>query len=182
MHVLIGVTGSIAASKTPHLVTACVSRGDSVRVVMTDSAQRFVGPETFRSLSGNPVITSLWLDQEQFSTLHVNLAEWADVIAVVPATANIIGKLACGVLDDVLTCIIYAADCPVLVAPAMNTNMWRHPVVQENCRKLRAAGYHLVEPETGRLASGAVGVGRLADIDGIADAVSRLVEPAEDEH
>jgi len=176
VNVVVGVTGSIAAYKAAGLVTGLVGRGHDVRVVMTENARRFVGPETFRSLSGNAVITSLWVPEERFSTLHVELAGWADVIAIVPATANVIGKLACGILDDVLTCTVYAAGCPVLLAPAMNMGMWEHPVVETNCRKLRELGYELIEPETGRLATGALGKGRLADVAKIADAIQDILD------
>src|SRR5438105_2586262 len=154
------VSGGIAAYKVADLVSQLVQAGCLVRVAMTAAATRFVGGATFHGLSGNPVQTDLWANSGQAEP-HVALGDWAQVALVAPATANLVAKLARGISDDLVTATVLAARCPVVVAPAMNDAMWAKPVVQENLDLLRGRGIVVVEPESGRLASGHVGSGRL---------------------
>ncbi len=162
MRVLVGVTGSIAAYKAAEVVSSLRKAGVDVAVVMTENATRLVGPATFRSLSGNPVRVGLWEDVAG-KPIHIAMAVEYDVVAVVPATANIIGKAANGICDDLLSTVLVSTRAPVVVAPAMNENMYLNAVVQENIGKLKRRGYVFVEPERGWLACGVEGVGRLAD-------------------
>src|SRR5579872_2951373 len=159
--VLLGVCGGIAAYKAAALTSTLVQRGIDVTVVMTDDAQRFVGPLTFAALTRNHVYTSLWEEQEKIP--HIALVRNADVFAIVPATANTIAKLAHGIADDLLGNAALAAAIPTIVAPAMNASMYAHPATVENLRTLRARGMTIVEPESGFLAEREHGIGRLAD-------------------
>lgn len=171
-NVLLGITGSIAAYKAASVLRGLTARGHSVRVVMSKGAQEFVTATTFRALSGRPVATDLFIAEAQASLVHVELAEWADALAVVPATANIIGKFAAGIADEVVSCTWMACDCPKLIAPAMNDRMWASPAVQENCEKLkRLEKVYFVGPVEGRLASGKVGVGALAPVEEIVEKI-----------
>ena len=160
--VIVGVTGGIAAYKACSLVTSLRARGASVRVLMTEAATWFVTPTTFASLSGNEVGVKMFGVDLGDEMQHIHLQEYGEVMLVAPATANCLGKVAAGVCDDLLTTSIAAATYPVLFAPAMNFQMWGNPIVQANVAKLRSLGYGIVMPEYGRLASGAVGAGRLA--------------------
>ena len=173
--VLLGVTGSVAAYKAVELASRLTRDGQEVITLMTAAAREFVQPLSFQSITHNQVFTDLWQRSRQFDPLHVGLAERADAVVIAPATANIIGKLARGVLDDVITCTVYATDAPVVIAPAMNDRMYNHPVVQENVKRLAALGYRLIGPATGRLASGKEGIGRLADLDDIQRAVAEVL-------
>ena len=155
------VSGGIAAYKVADLVSQLVQAGCLVRVAMTAAATRFVGGATFHGLSGNPVQTDLWANSGQAEP-HVALGDWAQVALVAPATANLVAKLAGGHSDDLVTATILAARCPVVVAPAMNDAMWAKPAVIANLAVLRERGITIVEPESGRLASGHLGAGRLA--------------------
>ena len=175
---LLGVTGSIAAFKAADLAAHLVKEGAEVTVIMTKSAQRFVAPLTFETLSRRPVITTLWERGPVLEPVHVELADWADLLIVAPATANFIGKLAHGIADDMLSCTAVTMITPPLIAPAMNDSMYRHPAVQANLRTLRARGCVFVGPVKGRLASGKVGMGRLADIDDILAAVRHALKTA----
>jgi phosphopantothenoylcysteine decarboxylase/phosphopantothenate--cysteine ligase len=166
MNVLIGVTGSIAAYKAAEVVSRLRKAGVDISVVMTENATRLIGPATFRSLSGNPVRVGLWEDVSG-KPLHIAMAAEQDVVAVVPATANIMGKIANGICDDLLSTIVISTKAPVVMAPAMNENMYLNPAVQENMEKLRRRGCIFVEPGTGWLACGVYGLGRLADPDRI---------------
>ena len=189
--VVLGVTGSIAAFKTPHIVSRLTSLGANVIVVMTENATRFIAPLTFETLSGNEVVISMWPDSkvgvadlEEVASgterlMHVRLGEVADLAIVAPATANIIGKMAGGIADDFLSTELMAMTCPVLVAPAMNVNMLESDAVSENVSTLKERGVIIVEPATGRLASGAVGRGRLADPDVIVDAALAVLVPGD---
>ena len=190
--VVLGVTGSIAAFKAPSIVTGLVSKGANVVVVMTENATRFVAPLTFETLSGNEVLTDMWSEKRANVTPaaqavrgedhldHIHLAEAADLVIVAPASANIIGKMAGGIADDFLSTEILAMTCPVVVAPAMNVNMMNSEAVEENVAILRSRGVHIAEPETGRLASGASGRGRLADSSDIVELATRLLLPPQD--
>ncbi len=174
-NIILGVSGSIAAYKAASVLRGLMARGHAVQVVMTPSACRLVTPTTFRALSGRPVVTELFADEGQVGLQHIELAEWVDVLAVAPATANFIGKAAGGIADEILSCTWMACDCPKLVAPAMNDRMWASPAVQRNAAYLRGLpGVTFVEPVEGRLASGRVGVGHLAPIDEIVEAVHAM--------
>lgn len=162
MNILLGVTGGIAAYRACELVSLAVKAGHAVRVVQTANATRFVGPVTFEALSGRPVMLDTFAD----ALAHIELAKWADVAAVAPASANVLGKLACGLADDALTTVLMALPrgrrC--VLAPAMNTEMWLHPVVVRNLRWLDELGrYDVVAPTEKRLACGDVGPGGLAE-------------------
>ena len=164
-NVILGVSGSIAAYKAASVLRGLMSKGHDVQVVMTEAAQRLVTPATFRALSGRPVVTNLWIPEEQAGLVHVELAEWADVLAIVPATANIIGKITCGIADEVLSCTWMACDCAKVIAPAMNDRMWLSPAVQRNVAELKKLdGVHVIEPVEGTLASGRIGAGHLAPV------------------
>jgi len=173
--VLLGVSGGIAAYKSVELLRRLVKAGADVRVVMTASAQKFIQPLTFEALSRQPVERDLFPESGDPRVIHVDLAKWADLIVVAPATANSLGKLANGLADDLLSCILLAAESPVLLAPSMESQMYRHPSVQRNLEWLRSAGYRLMEPGTGELASGDSGVGRLPEPLEIAAAVESLL-------
>lgn len=159
--IVVGVTGGIAAYKTASLVSALVQRGAQVDVIMTAEAEKFVGPLTFSALTARPVYSSLWESPEKIP--HIRLVREAQVAIVVPATANLIAKLAQGIADDMLTTALLAARIPLLIAPAMNDAMYRSGATQDNLRILRERGYTIVEPETGFLAERESGIGRLAN-------------------
>jgi len=174
-HVILGVTGSIAAYKAAATLRGLMGRGHVVQVVMTPSAQRLVAPTTFRSLSGRPVVTEMFAEDGQVGLQHVELAEWAHVLAVAPATANFIGKVANGIADEILSCTWMACDCPKVLAPAMNDRMWAADAVQRNSRYLRSLpGVHFIEPVEGRLASGRVGMGHLAPVETIVEVIHKV--------
>src|SRR6516225_7146311 len=160
MRIALLVSGGIAAYKIVDLASALIHAGCEVRVAMTPSATRFVGPPTFQGVTGNPVLTGLW-PADGAAEPHVFLGDWAQLILVAPATANVIGRIAGGRSDDIVTATLLAARCPVVVAPAMNDAMWIKSVVQDNVAILRRRGFTVVEPESGRLASGHEGAGRL---------------------
>ena len=175
--IVLGVTGGIAAYKAAELVRELVRAEAQVHVVMTQSAQAFITPLTFQTLSGNPVITELFSLIEESEIGHISLADKAEVLAIAPATANIIGKIAGGIADDMLSTIIMATKAPVLLAPAMNVHMWENPICQENIAKLRSRGYHFIDPETGELACGYEGKGRLAEVSAIVEEICALLSP-----
>ncbi len=167
--ILLGVTGGIAAYKSAALTSTLVQRGAIIDVVMTAEAERFIAPLTFASLTARPVYTSLWDAPERIP--HIRLVREADVALVVPATANVIAKLANGIADDLLTTALLAARIPIVLAPAMNDAMFRNPATQENLRALRERGCEFVEPERGFLAEREHGVGRLASEEALIDAL-----------
>ena len=172
--VVLGITGSIAAYKAADLASKLTQEGAVVDVVMTDSAAKFITPLTLRSITNRPVVTDMWELTTEFSIEHVALAEAADVVVIAPATANIIAKLAVGIADDMLSCTVLATEAPVVIAPAMNVNMYQNSVTQDNLTKLKDRGFTIIDPEYGRLASGKMGQGRLADIDKIIDAIKQV--------
>jgi phosphopantothenoylcysteine decarboxylase/phosphopantothenate--cysteine ligase len=176
--VLLGVTGGIAAYKACSLTRLLTQAGALVQVVMTRSAERFVGPATFAALSGRPAYTDLW--EEPGSVLHVRLAHEADVAVVAPATANVIAKLAFGIADDLLTSTLLESPCPLVVAPAMHTGMWEHEATQANVRILEARGARIIGPVTGALAHGDEGMGRLAEPEDIFVATEDVVARGRD--
>jgi phosphopantothenoylcysteine decarboxylase/phosphopantothenate--cysteine ligase len=165
------VTGGIAAFKTATLVSQFVQDGCGVTVAMTRHARRFVTPLTFQALTGRPVLTTLWAAHDPGALEHLRPTETADLIVVAPATANIIGKLAGGLADDLVSTLLLAAACPVLLAPAMNARMWQHPAVQRNVAFLREQGILFVGPEDGWLACGDVGPGRMSAPEALRAAV-----------
>jgi phosphopantothenoylcysteine decarboxylase/phosphopantothenate--cysteine ligase len=169
--VVLGVTGCIAAYKACEIVRSLMRADVRVKVVMTEAATRFVGPLTFRTLTGEPVVNSLWDDATTSRVFHVSLAEEADVFLIAPCTANVLAKLAHGAADDILTTTALATEAPMIIAPAMNTHMWRDDATQENLAVLRERGAIVVEPDSGELACGDVGEGRLAGIEEVAAAV-----------
>ncbi len=177
MRVTVGVSGGIAAYKAAELVRALQRQALEVHVVMTESATRFIQPLTFAALTGHKVITSLWDETNSTegaydsSIEHIGEAQWAEALVVAPATANLLAKFAHGIADDFLTTMYLATQAPVLVAPAMNVNMWEHPATRANLDILRQRGVKVIEPGTGDLACGMIGTGRMAEPDAIADAV-----------
>jgi phosphopantothenoylcysteine decarboxylase/phosphopantothenate--cysteine ligase len=164
-NIIFGVTGSIAAFKAAEIVSRLKRQGFDITVVMTKSAQNFVSPLTFRTLSQNKVITDIFIEDSMYDPQHISLTNKADIIVIAPATANIIGKLASGIADDALTSIVMAIDAPLLIAPAMDDRMYLNPITQKNIRTLQDVGYKFIGPEKGRLASGRIGVGRMADVE-----------------
>ena len=173
--IVLGITGGIAAYKAVDIASKLTQAGARVDVVMTESAIRFITPLTLRSLTGRPVVTSMWELDSEFSIEHVALAEAADIVVIVPATANIIAKLAAGISDDILTCTVLATKAPVMVAPAMNVNMFENSVTQDNLAKLKTRGFTIVDPAYGRLASGKIGLGRLAETETIIGAIKQVL-------
>jgi len=178
--IVLGVTGSIAAYKAVELLRELVKAGASVKVVLTQSAQRFVTPLTFATLSRQEVMTDLFTLDYDAKIRHIAATEGADLLLVAPATANTIGKFARGLADDLLTNLFLASTRPVLLAPAMDADMYRHPAVQENLERLRAWGVRIVGPAEGELASGMWGPGRLAEIPEILQAVTEILQPMND--
>ena len=173
--VVLGITGSIAAYKSAELASRLTQSGVKVDVVMTDAAQKFISPLTLRSLTHRMVASDMWESVEEHRINHVSMAQVADVVVIAPATANIIAKLACGMADDLLSSIVLATKAPVIIAPAMNVNMYDNRVTQENITKLRERGFFIVEPSTGHLACDAVGKGRLAEIEQIIGAIKMVL-------
>ena len=175
-HILLGITGGIAAYKAAEVARLLIGGGARVKAVMTAAAQEFVGPMTLAALTGARVGTGLWAGGSD-PLEHVSLGQEVDAVVVAPATANFIGKVASGIGDDMLTTIMLVATRPVLLCPAMNAEMWANPVVQENLARLRARGLMVMEPAAGALACGAAGLGRLPEPDLIVEAAARLVCP-----
>lgn len=169
--VVIGVCGGIAVYKALDVISRLKKKNINVHVIMTKSATEFVAPLSFQSLSQNMVITDMFAEPKAWEIQHISLAKKADLMAVIPATANIIGKVACGIADDMLSTTIMATKAPVVFAPAMNTNMYTNPIVQENITKLKKLGYDFIAPASGRLACGDVGDGKLADTDDIVEII-----------
>jgi len=174
--IVLGVTGGIACYKAVELVRLLVKAEFKVRVIMTRGAMEFVTPLTFQTLSGHPVATEIFDLTQESEIGHIHLADSADLFVIAPATANVIGKIASGIADDLLTTVLMATQAPVLVAPAMNIHMYENPILQENLRKLRRVGYHIVEPAEGYLACGYEGKGRLPDPEKIVEEIERLLK------
>ena len=176
--IVLGVTGGIAAYKAAEIVSLLTRRGACVRVVMTANACKFLAPLTLETLSGNPVLTDTFGPRENLA--HISLAKWADLFLIAPATANILGKLAGGIADDLLSTTAMAMRCPIWVAPAMNNNMWNSRANQRNVQTLREWGVQMVGPARGRLACGDEDVGRMADPEEIVRAVEDALHPLRD--
>ena len=171
---VVGVCGSIAAYKVAVVVRRLQQEGAEVHVLMTPAAMRFVGPTTFRALSHRPVITEMWDPNGPWDEPHVALGERADVYLIAPATADMVGKLAAGLADDLVSATALATRAPLLIAPAMSGQMAESPIVQENLARLNARGAHLIGPDRGPLASGRVGLGRMAEPEAIVAEVVAL--------
>jgi len=176
-NVILGVSGGIAAYKAAELARLLVRAGADVHCVMTAAAREFIGPLTLQTLTKNPVAISLFNLWDEREIGHISLAERADLCIIAPATANCIGKIALGIADDMLSTVVMATRAPLLIAPAMNVNMWNNPAVQENIRTLPRRGVHIIDPECGELACGAEGTGRLADNEAIFERAAALLCP-----
>ena len=170
--IVLGVTGGIAVYKAVDLVSRLRKAGCEVRVVMTEHAQQFVTPLSFKEISGNAVATSMWNANQEFNVEHIALANWADAFLVAPATANILAKMACGIADDLLSTTLLAAQAPIVVCPAMNTGMYQNPATQENIAKLQERGVTVMPPAVGHLACGTSGPGRLPEPQQIVEFMS----------
>lgn len=165
--ILLGVTGGIAAYKAADLASKLYQAGAKVKVVMTWEATEFISPITFEALTSNPVVTEMFGPNVSSGITHITLADTANIVVIVPATANTIAKLANGIADDMLSCIVLATKAPVVMAPAMHNNMYTNPITKENIEKLKKRGYHIIPAAYGKLASGDIGYGRLPDINEI---------------
>jgi len=173
---IVGVTGGIAAYKTAALVSQLVQAGAGIRVVMTDAAMRFVGPATFEALTGRPVLTEMFGDRQFPLGPHVELPQQAEMLVVAPATANFLAKAAGGLADDLLSTLYLAFDGTVLLAPAMNTQMWNKPAVARNVQALREDGVQVIDPEEGWLSCRQTGAGRMAAPETILQAIDQLLK------
>ena len=169
--IVLAISGGIAAFKAAEIVSMLRKRGAEVKCIMTEHATEFITPLTMREISGNPVAVSMFSDIPEFNVEHIALAQWADVFVIAPATANVIGKIAGGIADDMLTTTVMATTAPVVIAPAMNSNMYMNPIVQKNIAALKEYGYEIIEPATGHLACGVTGIGRLPEPEDIVDYV-----------
>ncbi|HLJ59318.1 MAG TPA: flavoprotein [bacterium] len=176
--VVVGVCGSIAAYKVAAAVRLLVKAGAEVHVVMTPAATRFIGPVTFRALSRHPVITDMWAPDSPWDEPHVTLGQRADCYLIAPATADMLGRLAAGLADDIVCATALATRAPLLVAPAMSAEMAAAPAVEENTARLRTRGVHVIGPERGELASGQEGIGRLSEPEAIVARIAALVGEA----
>jgi phosphopantothenoylcysteine decarboxylase len=173
--ILLGVTGGIAAYKAADLCSKLVQRGAGVSVILTDAAQKFIGRTTFEALTGRPVNSDLFQPTEHYRGEHIGLAQRAQLIVVAPATAASMARMAHGLADDLLTTTILASTASVLVAPAMNCDMWAKPAVQRNVEQLRADGYDFIDPEAGWLSCGQIGAGRMASPESIVERIQQQV-------
>lgn len=178
--VVVGVTGGVAVYKALDVVSKLKKADFDVHVIMTEHATKFVNPLSFQSISQNMVITDMFAEPRAWEIQHISLAKKADLMLIVPATVNILGKVANGIADDMLSTTIMATKAPVIFAPAANTNMFLNPIVQNNIEKLRSYGYKFIEPESGRLACGDVGAGKLADTELISNIVISMLYDVKD--
>ena len=179
LKVLLGVSGGVAAYKAVDLASKLTGAGTMVKTVMTENACRLVGPKSFEAVTNSAVFTSMWETPGGHEIGHIALLDWADVVVVAPATANIIGKIANGICDDLLStvlCVCWAK--PALLAAAMNSNMWNNPAVQQNVKTVKKMGFELIGPEEGRLACGAEGMGRMSEPEDIFEAITRIASKA----
>lgn len=173
-HILIGITGGIAAYKVCDLIRLLKKQGYDIDVIMTKNATEFITPLTIQTLTGKPVYTELFSLLNETDISHISLADRADIISVVPATANFIGKISAGIADDLLTTTILASKSPVLIVPSMNTNMWENPIVKNNIKHLQKF-YHIMQPVEGLLACGVYGAGRLPDVEDIYNEINSVL-------
>ena len=177
MHIVLGVTGSIGAYKAGDIVRRLKEQGCAVDCVLTAEAERFIAPLTLQVLSERPIHTELFSLQEP-GVVHTNLADRASLVLIAPATANLMAKLAHGLADDLLTCIVLATKAPVVLAPAMNVHMWQHRATQDNVRRLKMLGYHLLGPKVGNLACGYEAIGHLTEVEEIVRTALGFIRPA----
>jgi phosphopantothenoylcysteine decarboxylase/phosphopantothenate--cysteine ligase len=174
-NVLLGVSGGIAAYKAVDLASRLTASGAKVNTVMTENACRFVSPKSFETVTGSAVFTNMWSTPEEYKSGHIALLDWADIIIVAPATADIIGKVANGICDDLLSTTLCACwRKPILLAPAMNNNMWTNPAVRRNITTIKKMGFNVIGPAEGRLACGTNAVGRLAEPQDIIKAIEKI--------
>jgi len=178
--VLLGVTGSIAAYKTAMLASSLKKMHANVHVIMTKNATNFINPITFESLTGNKCVVDTFDRNFEFQVEHVSLAKQADVVMIAPASANVIGKIAHGIADDMLTTTVMACKCPIMISPAMNTNMYENPIVQDNMNILRKYGYEIIEPACGYLACGDTGAGKMPEPDVLLSYIEREIAKEKD--
>lgn len=175
-NILLGVSGGVAAYKAVDLASKLTAVGAAVRTIMTENACEFIKPKSFEAVTRSAVYTSLWTSPEEFKGDHTGLLDWADIVVVAPATANIIGKIANGICDDLLsTTVCVCWKKPTLIAPAMNENMWKNPAVQRNVKMIKEMGLELIGPEKGRLACGTEGLGRMSEPQDILNAIEKLI-------
>ena len=172
---VLAVTGSIAAYKIPNLARMLIKQGCDVEVLMTENATRFINPITFESLTGHKCLIDTFDRYFQYSVEHVAIASKADIVVIAPASGNVIGKIASGIADDMLTTTVMACPCPKIVSPAMNHNMYHNPIVQDNIEKLRSFGYEITEPDRGMLANGDTGDGRMPEPEVLYDHIVRVI-------
>jgi phosphopantothenoylcysteine decarboxylase/phosphopantothenate--cysteine ligase len=176
----IGITGGIASYKIADLVSKLKKDDIDVIVMMTEGASKFITPLTFKTISGREVVTDLWSESLEWKVQHIGVAEQLDLLVIAPATANFIAKMAHGLADDLLSTVVVANTAPILVVPSMNTNMYENPIVQDNIKTLISYGYHIMDPESGVLACGVSGKGRLPEIEDIYQKIMALLSPRSD--
>jgi len=175
LNILLGVSGGVAAYKAVDLASRLTAGGAKVNTIMTENACRLIGPKSFEAVTNSAVYTTLWNTTQEYKISHINLADWADIVAVAPATANIIGKIANGICDDLLSTTLCACWAkPTLLAPAMNNNMWTNAAVQRNIKTVKGMGFKLIGPEKGRLACGTEGIGRMSEPQDILEAIEKI--------
>jgi phosphopantothenoylcysteine decarboxylase/phosphopantothenate--cysteine ligase len=175
LNILLGVSGGIAAYKAVELASSLTGSGAAVKTVMTENACRLVGPKSFEAVTCSAVYTDLWSTHDQYKGSHIALMDWANIVVVAPATADIIAKVANGICDDLLSTTLCACwSKPILVAPAMNTNIWENPAVQRNIKTIKQMGFVLIGPATGRLACGDEGIGRMAEPQDIIKEIEKI--------
>ena len=175
LNILLGVSGGVAAYKAVDLASRLTAGGAKVNTIMTENACRLIGPKSFEAVTNSAVYTTLWNTTQEYKISHINLADWADIVVVAPATANIIGKIANGICDDLLSTTLCACWAkPTLLAPAMNNNMWTNAAVQRNIKAVKGMGFKLIGPEKGRLACGTEGIGRMSEPQDILEAIEKI--------
>lgn len=175
-HIILGVTGSIAAYKACDIINGLKKAGFDVTAVMTEEAAHFITPLTLQSLSANKVHSDMFALPVEWEPIHISLAERADLILIAPCSANVIGKLACGMCDDLLTCTVISSKAKVLIAPAMNNNMYKNKAVQDNIKTLKGRGYNFIGPIKGHLVCGTEAIGHLARVEDILAEARRLLK------
>ena len=173
--IVLGITGGIAAYKAADIASKLTQAGAGVDTVMTESATKFITALTLRNTTGRPVVTDMYELASEYNEEHIALAEAADVVVIAPATANTIARLAAGIADNMLGCVVLATEAPVIIAPAMNDVMYKNSITQENLSKLKARGFTIIEPEYGRLASGKMGQGRLPETASIIEVIEKAL-------
>ena len=174
--VVLGVTASVAIYKACELVRRLRDKDFGVTVVMTEDAKKFILPQLFEAVSGNKAYSAMFEESNEWDIEHVSLAQRADLVLIAPATANVIAKIAAGICDDLVTCVVCATQAPVMICPAMNEQMFLNRITQANIKKLEALGYHFVQPRKGNLACGKAGVGCLAEVEAIVKEAQRLLD------